>query len=198
MLFRNGNSGQRSPEAPLQAATRTPRREDLYRQFVTQVRDRVVADLRAQGDISDPDAIRRKIGEVYAELIRETGLVVGRGDRDLLLERVVAEILGYGPLDALLRDDSVTEIMVNGPDNVYVERRGKIERTPYAFDSTAHLMRIIERIVAPLGRRIDEASPMVDARLPDGSRVNAIIPPLSLVGPVLTIRKFARVPLEEH
>ena len=172
-----------------------PRREDTYRQFVTQVRDRVVADLRAQGDISDPDAIRRKIGEVYAELIRETGLVVGRGDRDLLLERVVAEILGYGPLDALLRDDSVTEIMVNGPDNVYVERRGKIERTPYAFDSTAHLMRIIERIVAPLGRRIDEASPMVDARLPDGSRVNAIIPPLSLVGPVLTIRKFARIPL---
>jgi len=89
----------------------------------------------------------------------------------------------------------VTEIMVNGPDNVYVERAGKIERTALAFDSAEHLMRIIDRIVGPLGRRIDESSPMVDARLPDGSRVNAIIPPLSLVGPVLTIRKFFRVPL---
>ncbi|HOR01203.1 MAG TPA: CpaF family protein [Anaerolineae bacterium] len=170
-------------------------REEVHRQLVTQVRDRVVADLRNQGEISDPETIRRKIGDVYAELIRETGLVLGRGEREELLDRVVAEILGYGPLDTLLRDDTVTEIMVNGPSKIYVERRGKIERTPLAFDNPAHLMRIIERIVAPLGRRIDEASPMVDARLPDGSRVNAIIPPLSLVGPVLTIRKFSRVPL---
>ncbi len=170
-------------------------REEVHRQLVTQVRDRVVADLRNQGDMADPEAIRRKIGDVYSELIRETGLVLGRGEREELLDRVVAEILGYGPLDSLLRDDSVTEIMVNGPDKIYVERSGKIERSELAFDGNAHLMRIIERIVAPLGRRIDEASPMVDARLPDGSRVNAIIPPLSLVGPVLTIRKFARVPL---
>jgi len=177
------------------AAVAPPTREDMHRQLVNQVRDRVVADLRSNGDLADQEIIRRKIADVYADVIRETGLVLGRGEREVLLERVVAEILGYGPLDALLRDETVTEIMVNGPDKIYVERHGKIERTPYCFDSTAHLMRIIERIVAPLGRRIDEASPMVDARLPDGSRVNAIIPPLSLVGPVLTIRKFSRVPL---
>ncbi len=170
-------------------------REEVHRQLVMQVRDRVVAELRNHGEIADPEAIRQKIGEVYGELIRETGLVLGRAEREELLERVVAEILGYGPLDTLLRDDTVTEIMVNGPDNIYIERAGKIEHTGLAFDNNAHLMRIIERIVAPLGRRIDEASPMVDARLPDGSRVNAIIPPLSLVGPVLTIRKFSRVPL---
>jgi pilus assembly protein CpaF len=170
-------------------------RDEVQRQLVTQVRDRVVADLRNQGDVTDPDAIRRRIGEVYSELIREMGLILGRAERDELLDRVVAEILGYGPLDPLLRDDRVTEIMVNGPDKIYVEREGRIESTSLTFDNTGHLMRIIERIVAPLGRRIDEASPMVDARLPDGSRVNAIIPPLSLVGPVLTIRKFSRIPL---
>jgi len=167
----------------------------VQRQLVTHVRDRVVTELRSQGDVTDQNAIRRKIADLYGELIREANLVLGRSERELLFERVVAEILGYGPVDALLHDDTVTEIMVNGPDNVYVERNGRIERTPYVFDNAAHLMRIIERIVAPLGRRIDEASPMVDARLPDGSRVNAIIPPLSLVGPVLTIRRFSRVPL---
>ncbi|MDI7274442.1 MAG: CpaF family protein [Anaerolineae bacterium] len=168
---------------------------DVRRQLVTLVRDRVVASFRSEDDLSDNEAVRRKIADVYADVVREQGLVLGRNEREALLERAVAEILGYGPLDGLLRDESVTEIMVNGPDQVYIERNGKIERSAMVFDSTAHLLRIIERIVAPLGRRIDEASPMVDARLPDGSRVNAIIPPLSLVGPVLTVRKFYRVPL---
>ena len=187
---------QPQPEArPMPSCPATSGREDAHRQLVVQVRDRVVAELRSHGDISDQEAIRRKIAEVYGDLIREMNLVLGRNDREMLFERVVAEILGYGPLDVLLRDDSITEIMVNGPDKVYVERKGKIELTPYTFDGPSHIMRIIERIVAPIGRRVDESSPMVDARLPDGSRVNAIIPPLSLVGPVLTIRKFARVPL---
>jgi len=166
----------------------------MHRQLVSQVRDRVVAELR-EGDLSDTEVIRRKIGEIYGEVLLQSGMILGRNERERLLDRVIAEILGYGPLDILLRDETVTEIMVNGPNKIYVERGGKIELTPYRFDDMAHLMRIIERIVAPLGRRIDEASPMVDARLPDGSRVNAIIPPLSLVGPVLTIRKFFRVPL---
>ena len=170
-------------------------RQDMYRNLVTRVRDRVVADLRGHGDLDNAEGIRRRIADAYGDVIREAGLVLGRAEREQLFERVVAEILGYGPLDPLLRDDTVTEIMANGPERIYVERKGKIELSPYAFDDTAHLMRIIERIVAPLGRRIDEASPMVDARLPDGSRVNAIIPPLSLVGPVLTIRKFSKVPL---
>ena len=196
MLLRPARTDGSGPEAnvrPSLAAVQS--RQELHRQLVTQVRDRVVADLRSQGDLSDQAAIIRRVSDVFADVVRDTGLVLGRSEREQLLERVVAEILGYGPLDALLRDPSITEIMVNGPDNIYIERNGKIERSPLAFDSAAHLMRIIERIVAPLGRRIDEASPMVDARLPDGSRVNAIIPPLSLVGPVLTVRKFARDPL---
>ncbi len=196
MLIRPGKPSG----APAEPEARKPgsgalTRDDAQRQLVTQVRDRVVQELRSQGDLSDQDAIRRKIADVYGDIIREANLILGRAEREQLFERVVAEILGYGPLDVLLRDDTVTEIMANGADKVYVERMGKIERTPYAFDDATHLMRIIERIVAPLGRRIDEASPMVDARLPDGSRVNAIIPPLSLVGPVLTIRKFSRIPL---
>jgi pilus assembly protein CpaF len=112
-----------------------------------------------------------------------------------LFEQIAAEILGFGPLQPLLEEVSITEIMVNGAKNIYVERRGKLQRVPLTFESNEHVMRIIERIVAPLGRRIDESSPYVDARLPDGSRVNAVIPPISLVGPVLTIRKFSRVPI---
>ena len=111
-----------------------------------------------------------------------------------MFEQISAEILGFGPLQPLLEDDTITEIMVNGAENIYVERRGKIERLPITFENNEHVQRIIERIVSPLGRRVDESSPYVDARLPDGSRVNAIIPPISLVGPVLTIRKFARNP----
>jgi pilus assembly protein CpaF len=107
----------------------------------------------------------------------------------------VAEILGYGPLEQYLNVEGITEIMVNGPKHVYVERAGRVQRVNTTFEDDEHLMRIIERIVAPLGRRIDEGAPMVDARLPDGSRVNAIIPPISLVGPTLTIRIFAKIPL---
>ncbi|MDO9121256.1 MAG: CpaF family protein, partial [Anaerolineaceae bacterium] len=99
-----------------------------------------------------------------------------------------------GPLQPLLEDDTITEIMVNGAKDIYVERRGKLQRVPLTFESNEHVMRIIERIVAPLGRRIDESSPYVDARLPDGSRVNAVIPPISLIGPILTIRKFSKNP----
>src|SRR5207237_6640532 len=104
------------------------------------------------------------------------------------------DILGYGPIEPLLRDDSVTEVMVNGHDRVYIERSGKIERSHVRFVDEAHLMRIIDKIVSQVGRRVDEASPMVDARLPDGSRVNAIIPPLALTGPTLTVRKFSGEP----
>jgi pilus assembly protein CpaF len=194
-MFLKDNRSRVSSPAPEVTVTAprvvVPTQLDAHRQLVSQVRDRVVADLR-EGDLSDTETIRRKISEIYGEVLQQSGMILGRAERERLLDRVVAEILGYGPLDVLLRDETVTEIMVNGPGKIYVERGGKIELTPYRFDDTAHLMRIIERIVAPLGRRIDEASPMVDARLPDGSRVNAIIP---LVGPVLTIRKFFRVPL---
>ncbi len=129
-------------------------------------------------------AARRIVSEGTVELPEDI-------DPEALLSEVVAEAVGLGPLEEFLADDSVSEVMINGPDHVYVERHGRLTRLPAHFTSAASLMSVIDRIVTPLGRRIDEGSPLVDARLPDGSRVNAIIPPLSLVGPVLTIRKFA-------
>ncbi len=111
-----------------------------------------------------------------------------------VIQELINDVTGYGPINPLLLDSDVTEVMVNGPDMVYIEKKGRIQLTDIKFRDDDQVMQVIDKIVAPLGRRIDESSPMVDARLPDGSRVNAIIPPLSLVGPVLTIRKFARVP----
>jgi pilus assembly protein CpaF len=117
-----------------------------------------------------------------------------RDERRRIVREITDDVLGYGPLEPLLRDDSVTEVMVNGHETIFVERDGRLERADVTFLDNAHLLRIIDKIVSQVGRRVDEASPMVDARLPDGSRVNAIIPPLSLKGPALTIRKFSRDP----
>ncbi len=125
----------------------------------------------------------------------EENIVLTRPERHRLFEQISAEILGFGPLQTLLEDETITEIMVNGAKNIYIERSGKIHRVPMSFESDDHVMRIIDRIVAPMGRRIDEFSPYVDARLPDGSRVNAVIPPISLIGPVITIRKFFKNPI---
>ena len=139
--------------------------------------------------------VRKTILELFEQILSEENIVLSRPERARLFEQISAEILGLGPIQPLLEDDSITEIMVNGAKNVYIERSGKIIRVPVAFESHAHVLRIIERIVAPLGRRIDELSPYVDARLQDGSRVNAVIPPISLIGPVLTIRKFSKNPI---
>ncbi|TET96078.1 MAG: CpaF family protein [Anaerolineales bacterium] len=146
-------------------------------------------------DISQTAEVRRTIEELFESILAEEKIVLSRPERRRLFEQIVAEILGLGPIQPLLADSSITEIMVNGAKQIYIERGGKIYREPVSFESDDHLMRIIDRIVAPLGRRIDESSPYVDARLPDGSRVNAVIPPISLVGPVLTIRKFAIDPI---
>ncbi len=139
--------------------------------------------------------IRKNIQELFEQILGEENIVLSRPERARLFEQISAEILGFGPLQPLLEDDTTTEIMVNGAKNIYIERGGKIYRVPMAFESNAHVMRIIDRIVAPLGRRVDESSPFVDARLPDGSRVNIVIPPISLVGPTITIRKFAKNPI---
>jgi pilus assembly protein CpaF len=146
-------------------------------------------------DVTKIAEVRRTIQELFEQILSEENIVLSRNERSRMFEQIAAEILGFGPLQALLEHDSITEAMVNGAKNIYIERRGKISRAPLSFENNEHVMRIIERIVAPLGRRVDESSPFVDARLPDGSRVNAIIPPLSLVGPVITIRKFARNPI---
>ncbi len=165
-----------------------------HRDLKDRVQEKLIADLDPNADVSDTQAVRRAMEDMYRSVLAEENVVLSGHERQRLFDWIVAEILGYGPIDPLLQDDGITEIMVNGASDVYVERDGRIEKTGVQFESNDHLLKIIERIVAPLGRRIDEGSPMVDARLPDGSRVNAIIPPLSLIGPVLTVRKFARIP----
>lgn len=165
-----------------------------YMDLKTRVQTRLLSELDPALDIKK-DEVRRTIQELFEQILVEENTVLSRPERQRLFEQIVAEILGFGPLQPLLDDRSVTEIMVNGYKNVYVERGGKLHRTPITFESDAHVMRIIDRIVAPLGRRVDEASPYVDARLPDGSRVNAVIPPISLVGPTLTIRMFSKDPI---
>ncbi|MBI1293624.1 CpaF family protein [bacterium] len=135
------------------------------------------------------------IEPIFARSITESGLVLSRVERQHFFDLILADILGFGPIQPLLDDESVSEVMVNGPAQVYVERGGKLTLSEVKFQDNAHVQRIIERILAPLGRRVDESSPMVDARLPDGSRVNAIIPPLAIDGPSVTIRKFSKKPL---
>jgi len=161
----------------------------------TRVQNKLIAELDPQMDLSNTTQVRRTIEELFNTILELEGIVLTRADRLRLFEQIAAEILGYGPIEPLLEDESVSEVMVNGPHNVYVEQNGKIRKTDITFEDDQHVMRIIDRIISPLGRRCDESQPMVDARLPDGSRVNAIIPPLSLVGPVVTIRKFAKNPL---
>jgi pilus assembly protein CpaF len=139
----------------------------------------------------DPDDLRERVlADVRDQLAQETG--VSRDDRQRIALEIADDILGHGPLERLLADDSVTEIMVNGPHDIWIEQRGRLHQTSVQFNDEWHLRRIINKMVAQVGRRIDESSPMVDARLPDGSRVNAVIPPLSLTGPLITIRKFSR------
>jgi pilus assembly protein CpaF len=168
---------------------------DAYMDLKSRIQDRLIAEIDPTMDITHTDEVRRNIEEMYDTILAQESIILSRSERQRLFEQIVAEILGYGPIEPLLADETITEIMVNGSKSIYIERKGMLEKVNAFFESDEHLMRIIDRIVAPLGRRIDESSPYVDARLPDGSRVNAIIPPLSLIGPVLTIRKFARVPL---
>ncbi len=176
-----------APSAAPQAGT--------YFDLKTRVQNRLLAELDPSMDITKTDDVRKTIQTLYEQILSEENIVLSRPERARLFEQISAEILGLGPLQPLLEDESVTEIMVNGAKNIYIERKGKIHRVPVTFESNDHVMRIIDRIVAPLGRRIDESSPYVDARLADGSRVNAVIPPISLIGPTITIRKFAKVPI---
>jgi pilus assembly protein CpaF len=169
--------------------------KDTYTDLKTRVQNRLLSELDPSMDISKVNEVRSTIQDLFEQVLAEENIVLSRPERQRLFEQISAEILGYGPIQPLLEDDTITEVMVNGAKNIYIERAGKIVRIPVAFESDEHVMRVIDRIVAPLGRRIDESSPYVDARLPDGSRVNAIIPPISLVGPVLTVRKFARNPI---
>jgi pilus assembly protein CpaF len=175
-------------------ASTSPTR-DAYLDLKTRVQNKLLAEMDPSMDVSKTDEVRTTIEGLYDSVLGEENIILSRVERQRLFEQIVAEILGYGPIEPFLADETVTEVMVNGPKNIYIERAGKIVRTTAQFESNDHVMRIIDRIVAPLGRRIDEAQPYVDARLPDGSRVNAVIPPISLVGPTITIRKFFKIPL---
>jgi pilus assembly protein CpaF len=192
-----GDANSRNPNIMTRRVTAPPisAAQETYQDLKGRIQAKLLAGLDASMDVSKAGDVRRAIQNEFEQILSEENIVLSRPERARLFEQIVAEILGLGPIQPLLEDDSITEVMVNGPRNIYVERAGRLHRVPVAFESNDHVSRIIERIVAPLGRRIDESSPYVDARLQDGSRVNAVIPPISLVGPVLTIRKFSKSPL---
>jgi len=191
----NDSSRLSSLQARRVSAPITSPQAGSYFDLKTRVQNKLLSELDPSMDVTRTDEVRRTIQELFEQILTEENIVLSRPERARLFEQIAAEILGFGPLQPLLEDETITEIMVNGSKNIYIERKGKIHRVPVTFENNDHVLRIIDRIVAPLGRRIDEASPYVDARLPDGSRVNAVIAPISLVGPVLTIRKFARNPI---
>src|SRR6184192_3536770 len=170
---------------------------DPFAEVKNRIHLAVIGDLGPQlfATTMDPFALRERVtSEIYTRLAVEAG--ISRDDRERIGGDIAADILGHGPLERLLADDTITEVMVNGPSEIWIERQGRLYETTVRFNDESHLRRIINKMVAQVGRRIDESSPMVDARLPDGSRVNAVIPPLSLSGPIVTIRKFANKRLD--
>jgi pilus assembly protein CpaF len=171
------------------------RAERVYHDLKTRIHRQLIERLDlAKLDVIPPEILQHQIRRIVEDLVASEETPLSRQEREQLAQEVQHETFGLGPVEPLMRDPSVSDILVNGARTVYVERRGKLERTDLAFRDDTHLLQVIERIVSRVGRRVDESSPMVDARLPDGSRVNAIIPPLALDGPVLSIRKFAADP----
>ena len=177
--------------APAPAAAPGPA-SDIKMRIHQEMLDRI--DLAAL-DALPPERLRQEIAVLVERLIGEEGLVVNDAERRTLVRDIQFEMLGLGPLELLLDDPTISDILINGHRNVFVERRGRLEQVDVRFADDKHLMRIIDKIVSRVGRRVDESSPMVDARLKDGSRVNAIIPPLAIDGPVVSIRRFSTVPL---
>ncbi|AEF94049.1 type II secretion system protein E [Desulfotomaculum nigrificans CO-1-SRB] len=161
---------------------------NLHKKVIQELKD-VPEDIK-----ENPDQLAKKIETIVNNLLDQEEQTIARTQRQLIIAEIIDETIGFGPITPLLNDPAISEVMVNGPHQVYVERDGKLMLTGVTFRDNAHVLHIIDKIVAPIGRRIDESMPMVDARLPDGSRVNAIIPPLALNGPTITIRKFARDP----
>lgn len=199
--------GQRSEAAtltprPAEAARPAPPRPrppvDPNSELKSKVHRLLVENMRQQNldETSSPDAIKEAIRHGIDQVLAEDNRLVSRVERERMAEELFHDMMGLGPIEPLLADDSISEVMVNGPNSVYIERGGRIQKTEVTFSDGAHLLRVIDRIVSRVGRRIDESSPMCDARLPDGSRVNAIIPPLAIDGAALTIRKFRKDPLK--
>ena len=202
LLTRLGRMDGKNVQVKIFESTQdTEEREEEYQRVKQRIHQRIVEEMtpeeqRVLSSIhQDPRQVELIIEHYVEEVMAEDPFAIPRGERAQVVADIRDEMLGLGPIESLRKDASITEIMVNGPKQIFVERMGKLELTDVKFHDTAHLMNIIERILSPLGRRIDESSPLVDARLQDGSRVNIIIPPLSLVGPCVTIRKFSATPL---
>ena len=172
--------------------------DSVQQQIKTSVHKELIkrVDLDKLAGMQETLAAQQQLFLVIQQIIGEQGVPLSASERDHLAQEVVDEVFGLGPLEPLLKDDSINDILVNTYNSIYVERRGVLEKTALSFQDDRHLLHIIDKIVSAVGRRVDESSPMVDARLPDGSRVNAIIPPLAVDGPILSIRRFARIPLE--
>ncbi|MBS3900504.1 MAG: CpaF family protein [Dethiobacter sp.] len=170
-------------------------KSDPHHKLKIMVHKKVIEEMGRQLEGEADSALALRLEELVAAVIEQEVTVIPKSDKQRVIKEIVDEAVGFGPIHPLLNDELVSEVLVNGPNQVYVERKGKLELTEVVFRDNAHVQHIIEKIVAPIGRRIDESSPMVDARLPDGSRVNAIIPPISLCGPCISIRKFSKDPL---
>jgi pilus assembly protein CpaF len=192
----DGASAAARPSVPRPEMTKlgAPPREDesTFTDIRARVQNRLISELDPKLDLTNPVKVRQQVEDIFNSILDSESIVLSRGERAKMFESIAADILGFGPLQELLNDPEVSEIMVNGPRQIFVERRGKLTKTDVVFNNDEHVMRVIDRIISPLGRRCDESSPMVDARLPDGSRVNAVIRPISLIGPCLSIRKFKK------
>jgi pilus assembly protein CpaF len=171
-----------------------PREQDdgNFADIRVRVQNRLINELDPKLDLSNATKVRQQVEDLFNSILDSENIVLTRGERARMFESIAADILGFGPLETLLNDPEISEIMVNGPRQIFVERKGKLTKSDVIFNNDEHVLRVIDRIISPLGRRCDESSPMVDARLPDGSRVNAVIRPISLVGPCLSIRKFKK------
>jgi pilus assembly protein CpaF len=192
------------PEAPSipssgSRTTGTPRAlgDNVQQHIKTAVHKELIKriDLDKLGDLQETPGAQQQLFALIQQIIAEQGVPLSGTERDRLAQEVVDEVFGLGPLEPLLKDDTISDILVNTCDHIYVERRGVLEKTNLTFQDNKHLLHIIDKIVSAVGRRVDESSPMVDARLPDGSRVNVIIPPLAVDGPILSIRRFGSNPL---
>ncbi|MCD8508806.1 MAG: CpaF family protein [Bacillus sp. (in: Bacteria)] len=191
-------SQQKAPAMSTEASKKETLKKKITRPIMDdkhkELKDRIHKQILQEMKDEDVDKIASKVDEIAIQIIQEDESFRGNFDRKRVVEELINDLTGFGPINPLLLDEDVSEVMVNGPNQVYAERKGKLVLTDVTFRDNDHVLQVIEKIVAPIGRRIDESSPMVDARLPDGSRVNAIIPPLALNGPTVTIRKFSKDP----
>ena len=170
-------------------------KQNIHKKVIEELDPEILEEVESGADASKEE-ITKEIEDLVQDYFDKDAAFIPRGERMKIAAEILDEVLGFGPINPLLMDPAVSEVMVNGPNQIYVEKGGRLTKADVEFRDNAHVLHIIEKIVAPLGRRIDESMPMVDARLPDGSRVNAIIPPLALKGPTITIRKFSKDPLQ--